>query len=147
MASGNKTWLAAVGWPLVSGVADFYASRATPNADGSYSINQVMGPDEYHYPVNDSAYTNVAAAQALAFAAEAATLLGKQPAANWTHIAANMRILLNATGQYHPEFAGYHGDTVKQADVVLLGFPFLYNMSTAVRVRRREIGSLSPRSP
>ena len=31
----------------------------------------VMGPDEYAYPVNNSAYTNAAATIALLFAAEA----------------------------------------------------------------------------
>jgi trehalose/maltose hydrolase-like predicted phosphorylase len=133
-ASGDVAWLKAVGWPLVSGIADFYASRVTTNADGSYSINQVMPPDEYHYPVNDSVYTNVVAASALSFAAEAASLVHAQAGANWTHIASHLRVLVNTTGNYHPEFAGYTGDVVKQADVVMLGFPFLDNMSTEMRV-------------
>lgn len=133
-ASGDVAWLKAVGWPLVSGIADFYASRVIANADGSYSINQVMPPDEYHYPVNDSVYTNVVAAAALSFAAEAAALVHAQAGANWTHIASHLRVLVNITGNYHPEFADYTGDVVKQADVVLLGFPFLYNMSTEIRV-------------
>jgi len=32
-------------------------------------------------------------------------------------------MLFNETSLVHPEFAGYKGDTIKQADVILLGYP------------------------
>jgi trehalose/maltose hydrolase-like predicted phosphorylase len=38
-----------------------------------------MGPDEYAFPVNNSAYTNAAAIIALSFATEAAGVLGEHP--------------------------------------------------------------------
>lgn len=35
--------------------------------------------------------------------------------------------------QFHPEFAGYNGATVKQADTILLGYPLEYPMNASVR--------------
>ena len=49
----TASWLRAHGWPMLSGIAEFWASRVTANADGSYSINNVAGPDEYSNGVND----------------------------------------------------------------------------------------------
>lgn len=48
----NKTWLRTVAWPIVSGVADFWASRVTYNTSTmKYDIRMVMGPDEFAWPV------------------------------------------------------------------------------------------------
>lgn len=58
----------------------------------------------------------------------------KQPVpAEWLKIAANIVIPFDETLQIHPEFDGYNGQTIKQADVVLLGFPLMYPMSDTVR--------------
>ena len=46
------------------------------DSEGQYHYNQVMGPDEYAWPVNNSAYVNVVAGISLNFAAEAARVLG-----------------------------------------------------------------------
>ena len=43
------------------GIATFWASKAVANKDGTYSIPDIMGPDEYHGPVTDSVYCNVVA--------------------------------------------------------------------------------------
>ena len=51
-ATGDAAWLASVGFPLIRGVAAFYASRVSKTADGSreqYELQGVMGPDEYAY--------------------------------------------------------------------------------------------------
>lgn len=42
-------------------VADFWVSRVTRNDDGSYSICNVVGADEYANGVDDNAFTNGAA--------------------------------------------------------------------------------------
>jgi trehalose/maltose hydrolase-like predicted phosphorylase len=44
----------------LSGVATYYRSRIERNADGSFSLNGTMSPDEYHIGSNDL-YTNVLA--------------------------------------------------------------------------------------
>ena len=62
----------------------------------------------------------------LTYAASVARLLGKPPAvyAPWEDAAARIVIPYNATGDFHPEFDGYRlGQQIKQADVILLGFP------------------------
>lgn len=41
----------------------------------------------------------------------------------WTDIANRIPILFDSRLNIHPEFAGYNGDRIKQADVVLLAFP------------------------
>ncbi len=62
LATGDRHWLATRGWPLLKGIARYYVSRASHNADGSYSIRDVIPPDEYAEGVDDSVYTNMSAA-------------------------------------------------------------------------------------
>ncbi|KAJ8308415.1 hypothetical protein KUTeg_013289 [Tegillarca granosa] len=53
---------------------------------------------------------------------------------NYKDIADKIFIPFNETGQWHPEFEGYEeGTEVKQADVILLGYPLLYEMSKETR--------------
>lgn len=47
--TGDKVWLRAVGWPLVKGIAAFYAARVERSGSSGYALNQVMGPDEVHF--------------------------------------------------------------------------------------------------
>ena len=124
LASGDRRWLAGTGWPLLRGIADYYVSRASRNADGSYSVRGVIPPDEYVEQVDDSVYTNVSARDALRFAADAAQLLGRPADPRWSAVAGRLRVLLDAAGGIHPEYAGYPGDAVKQADVTLLSYPW-----------------------
>ena len=45
--------------------------------------------------------------------------------APWTDAASRIVIIFNATAGYHPEYEGYVlGMEIKQADTILLGFPF-----------------------
>ena len=53
LVTGDKTWLAQQGWPVLSGAAAFWASRATLGSDGKYHIDGVTGPDEENPDVND----------------------------------------------------------------------------------------------
>ena len=67
-----------------------------------------MPPDEYHWPVNDSVYTNQVAKISLLTA-------NKVNAQNqiFKDIAENMFIPFNQSGQWHPEYVGYsEGKTV-----------------------------------
>jgi trehalose/maltose hydrolase-like predicted phosphorylase len=79
LATGDQGWLRARGWPVLAGAADFWASRAERGDDGSYHVNQVEGPDEQNWPVDDSAYTNATAKLTLELAGRAARLLGLAP--------------------------------------------------------------------
>ena len=65
-------------------------SKATPDPNGGYDINTVQPPDEYHTGVNNSAYTNAAAATALQDAVKAAQVVGQPADANWTTVATGL---------------------------------------------------------
>lgn len=55
-----------------------------------------------------------------------------------------MYIPFDVTNNYHPEYDGYRGIEVKQADVILLGFPLMVNMS--LDVRRNDLSFYEPRT-
>ena len=76
LATGDQGWLRARGWPVLQGAAVFWASRAERGTDGRYHINQVEGPDEQNWPVDDPVYTNATARLTLELATRAARLLG-----------------------------------------------------------------------
>lgn len=41
-----------------------------------------------------------------------------------------MRLIYDPKNDYHPQFEGYElGSIVKQADVILAGYPLLYGMN------------------
>lgn len=108
-------------WPLLSGVAEFLESRVTENLDGSYSILDVVGADEYAEHVNDNAYTNGSAKIALRAAVEAAGILGENTPSSWTDIADVLRI--PERGGVTMDYEGYDGRLTKQADPNLLAYP------------------------
>jgi trehalose/maltose hydrolase-like predicted phosphorylase len=144
LATGNRTWLAQQGWPVLSQAATFWASRVTLGSDGSYHIYGVTGPDEENPNVNDEVYTNVAARTTLHDAVQAAKVLGIGPPAAWSQIASRLVVLRSNTPAIHPEFAGYQGQLVKQADVTLLQYPWEYPMSALVA--RNDINYYVPRT-
>ncbi|GAA2935348.1 discoidin domain-containing protein [Kitasatospora cinereorecta] len=128
LATGDRAWLAGRGWPLLKGIADFWRSRATANSDGSYSVKNVAGPDEYSNGVTDGVFTNAVAATALRNATRAAQLLGHPAPAGWTRVAEGLRIPYDAERKLYLQYAGYNGSTIKQADTVLLVHPLEWPM-------------------
>eukprot|EP00823_Brevimastigomonas_motovehiculus_P004961 TRINITY_DN3407_c0_g1_i1.p1 TRINITY_DN3407_c0_g1~~TRINITY_DN3407_c0_g1_i1.p1 ORF type:complete len:240 (-),score=48.44 TRINITY_DN3407_c0_g1_i1:62-781(-) len=65
---------------------------------------------------------------------KAATLLDEVVPSSYSDVSQHMYIPFDSVNQRHPEFDGYKGQTIKQADVILLGFPWHYDMPTQVRV-------------
>ncbi|MFJ2415110.1 discoidin domain-containing protein [Streptomyces brevispora] len=128
LATGDRDWLAGHGWQLLQGIADFWASRATVNDDGSYSVKDVAGPDEYSNGVTDGVFTNAVAATALRNATRAAQLLGHPAPAEWTEVANGLRIPYDPKRKLFLQYAGYDGSTIKQADTVLLIYPLEWPM-------------------
>ena len=132
LATGDKKWLATRGWPVISEAATFWASRATLGSDGHYHLLGITGPDEENPDVNDEVYTNVAARATLQDAIQAARALGRAAPANWSQIASGLIVLSGGSPEIHPEFSGYGGQLVKQADVTLLQYPWAFPMSPLV---------------
>lgn len=128
LATGDRTWLRTRGWPLLNGLAQYWTSRATKNSDGSYSVKEVAGPDEYSNGVNDGVYTNAVAATALRAATDAAHALGTNAPADWLTVANHLRIPYDPKRKIFLQYDGYNGSQIKQADTVLLIYPLEWPM-------------------
>jgi trehalose/maltose hydrolase-like predicted phosphorylase len=142
LATRNRSWLAGRGWPVLSGAAEFWASRATRAPDGGYRFTHVTGPDEENPNVDGEVYTQVAARTTLLDAAAAAKVLHRHAPARWTRIARGLRVPVEHG--VNPEFDGYRGQLVKQADVTLLGYPWGFRSSAAVQ--RANLAFYVPRT-
>ncbi len=118
----DKQWLQERGYPMLKETADHWVSRATKNNDGSYSINNVVGANEFAPNVDDNAFTNGSATTCLEYAVKAAKELGIEPDSSWSEVANNIVIhkFPDGTTMEHRE---YDGDRIKQADVNLLTYP------------------------
>jgi trehalose/maltose hydrolase-like predicted phosphorylase len=133
-ATGDQAWLTQHGWPVLQALAEFWVSKAVPTTNGGYAIDTVQPPDEFHTDVNNSAYTNAFAATALQDAAKAAQVVGATPPAIWTTVANGLKQTMpfDSSLNIYDEFDGYKGDTVKQADVVMLTYPLEFPMASGV---------------
>ena len=158
-ATGDREWLQASGYPVLEGLATFYASRVRCHASrggggggaaaGTCSIERTMGPDEYHGNVTDSVYGNTVAKLTLQAAVQLAPLVGKAPNATFRDVAERLRILFHYDkgGGYHPEFDGWvpgplnSSAKIKQADVALLGYPL--SVHSASSTRRNDLAVYS----
>lgn len=121
----DEQWLRTKAVPLMKEVADFWVSRVERNDDGSYSIRNVVGADEYANGIDDNAFTNAAAIRALEYACEAAVICNESVPEIWKEISRNIRILRFKDGVTR-EHATYDGEMIKQADVNLLGYPLYF---------------------
>ncbi|XP_025031591.1 protein-glucosylgalactosylhydroxylysine glucosidase isoform X3 [Python bivittatus] len=138
------------GWDVVQAIAQYWCSRVVWNSEEeNYYIVGVMPPDEYHCSVNNSVYTNAVAQRSLNFAIDLGSQLHFPVPEEWKEIMKKLKVPLDKSRCYHPEYDGYcpgegfgrrnQGEPVKQADVVLLGFPVVYPMDPEVRRNDLEI--------
>lgn len=118
----DKEWLRNEGYNVIREVADFWKSRVCKNKDGSYSIKNVVGANEYAHNVDDNAYTNGAAKVSLENAVKASYVIGMTPDPLWSEIACRIKFhyMENGTTKEHER---YDGEMIKQADVNLLAYP------------------------
>jgi hypothetical protein len=92
--SGDISWLRTRGYPVISAVAEFWASRVEHRADiDQYVLPSVFCVDEAAGIVDNCVYTNASAVRALEIASTCAEILGLRADARWKLIAAKMRIL------------------------------------------------------
>ncbi|MBR7675079.1 glycosyl hydrolase family 95 catalytic domain-containing protein [Streptomyces daliensis] len=135
LATRDTTWLRERGWPVLKGIAEFWADRATRNGDGSYSVKNVAGPDEYSNGVDDAVFTNAGAATTLRHTIRAARLLGEPVPGKWAAVADKLRIPYDKEKGVFQQYDGYKGTLIKQADTVLLRYPLEWPMSKATAAR------------
>ena len=160
----NLSWVSAVGLPLASSVADYYASRAStrPGQGSQLHMDNVCGPDEHNAAVNDSGYIIASAITTINFAIELAEIHARHgsvdeqeaPAYNisgWKDTVARLAPSLpyDSTRSFHPEFEGMplNGFQAKQADTLMLQYPLMLNHSTMTGAsRRNDLGYYSKHS-
>lgn len=118
----NKKWLEERGYPMLKEIADYWVSRSVKNQDGSYSIKNVVGANEFIANIDDNAFTNGSAITALQFAVQAANELGKVPDPTWSEYASKIKIHRFEDGTTK-ENSTYKGEIIKQADANLLSYP------------------------
>ncbi|MFA5883583.1 MAG: glycosyl hydrolase family 65 protein [Acidimicrobiia bacterium] len=108
--TGDRDFAAGAGARLLAETARYWASRARRTPDGRAHLYGVIGPDEYHEPVDDNAFTNVLARwnlrRAAALDTDAITATERD---EWRRVAdALVDGYDPATGRYE-QFAGFDG--------------------------------------
>lgn len=128
----DKSWLRKE-WSVLKETADFWVSRVVKNQDGTYSILNVVGADEYAQHVDDNAFTNASAIESLKNTIKAATILNEVVDPKWKEVSDKLMIHLeNGVTQ---NYKGYKGQMIKQADVNLLAYP-LHIITDKAQIKR-----------
>jgi trehalose/maltose hydrolase-like predicted phosphorylase len=116
----DKTWLKE-NYKVFKETSDFWVSRVVKNQDGSYSILNVVGADEYAQHVDDNAFTNASAIEALKNTIKAATILNEPINSMWLEV--SNKLIIHSENGITQNYKGYKGQMIKQADVNLLAYP------------------------
>jgi trehalose/maltose hydrolase-like predicted phosphorylase len=109
--TGDEDFAAGPGLRLLVETVRYWASRVRFDEDGHAHIYGVIGPDEYHEPVDDNAYTNLMARWNLRAAAAALVRYDGDAGAEagrWRDIADALADGFDAATGVHEEFAGFH---------------------------------------
>ena len=89
-ATGDEEFLLDGGAEILIETGRFWSSRAQLEADGRHHIRGVIGPDEYHEHVDDSAFTNVMARWNIRRALDVAALLRERWPERWTSLSCRL---------------------------------------------------------
>jgi trehalose/maltose hydrolase-like predicted phosphorylase len=139
LATQDRDWLKKYGWPVMRNVADFWASRASWNADKRrYEILHVTSVAESYNDVPNDTFTNVSAQKALNIAAAAAVLVGERADPHWAEVAAKLYIPFSETEQRHLDFdAGVPREPLEGSTLGLLMYPSL-DLPMTAQIRRND---------
>ncbi|WP_327117728.1 haloacid dehalogenase [Nocardia sp. NBC_01730] len=126
-ATGDEQWLRDSGAPVITAIANYQAVRVGPKLpDGHYHYAPAAGADEYVSVSVDSALTNAGVIATMHTAMSAARLAGLPVNPRWADIAAHMAMPPDIVPGVPAEYLGYQGAKIKQADTVLISYPFSY---------------------
>ncbi|MGL5111046.1 MAG: glycoside hydrolase family 65 protein, partial [Flavobacterium sp.] len=128
----NQSWLRKE-WEVLYQTADFWVSRAIENSDGSFSIQNVVGADEYAQHVDDNAFTNASAIESLKNTIKAAQILNEKVKPEW--ITLSEKLVIHEESGITQNYKGYKGQMIKQADVNLLAYP-LHVITDKAQIKR-----------
>jgi protein-glucosylgalactosylhydroxylysine glucosidase len=139
LATEDRAWLKAYGWPVIRNVADFWASRATWNKDKKrFEILHVTSVAESYNDVPNDTFTNVSAQKVLNIAAEAAKLVGEPADPHWAEISAQLYIPFSPAQQRHLDFdASVPREPLEGSTLGLLMYPSL-DLAMSPQIRRND---------
>ncbi len=124
LATQDRNWLKTRGWPVLSAIADFWASRAKKNPQtGKWDVLDVYGPDENKGEADNNTYTNALARYCLLAASDAAKIVGQPANPKWKTVAANIALPFDKKGGYYLARQNDEGKATKQADGELVLYP------------------------
>jgi trehalose/maltose hydrolase-like predicted phosphorylase len=107
--TGDQAFAAGPGRALIVHTARWWASRIEREENGRAHIRGVIGPDEYHAPVDDNAFTNVMARWNLRRAAQTtAQTVDKGERRRWLQVADTIADGYDPATRLYEQFAGFH---------------------------------------
>jgi trehalose/maltose hydrolase-like predicted phosphorylase len=106
--TGDEEFAQGPGRELLVETARYWASRVRLDQDGVAHIYGVIGPDEYHEPVDDNAFTNVMARWNLRRAAALAGIAPKERN-RWKAVADALADGYDARTGIYEQFSGFFG--------------------------------------
>jgi trehalose/maltose hydrolase-like predicted phosphorylase len=145
LATNDRDWLRAHGWPVIREVARFWTSRATYDAAAHrYNIAHVTSVAESYNDIPNDTFTNIGAATALRIAVAAAQAIGERPDPQWQRVATGLYVPLAPDGGHHlafdPSVTG-HSEDFGGGPLSLLFLPSLdLTMTPGVRRNDYDIG-------
>ncbi|HUP31923.1 MAG TPA: glycosyl hydrolase family 65 protein [Gaiellaceae bacterium] len=110
--TGDREFEHGAGRTLLVETARYWASRARYDEGGAAHLDGVIGPDEYHGPVDDNAYTNVMARwnlrrAAAAVAASPGDAVEPREAGAWLELGEALVDGYDPETQLYEQFAGF----------------------------------------
>jgi trehalose/maltose hydrolase-like predicted phosphorylase len=108
--TGDDAFAAGPGRELLVETARYWASRIRVDSRGDAHIYGVIGPDEYHEPVDDNAFTNVIARWNLRRAASAADSadIDEEERSEWLRLADALVDGYDPVTGLYEQFAGFY---------------------------------------
>ena len=139
LATRDRDWMKKYGWPVIRNLADFWASRASWNADKRrYEIGHVTSVAESYNDVPNDTFTNVSAQKVLEVAAKAAAIVGERADPHWAEVAAKLYIPFSETEQRHLDFdASLPREPLEGSTLDLLMYPSL-DLPMTAKIRRND---------
>jgi trehalose/maltose hydrolase-like predicted phosphorylase len=133
LATGDSSWLAREGYPVIRGTADFWVSRASPDSSsGRYHIRNVVSVAEGLVGVSDDAYTNAVARRTLEIAGAASARLGVPADPRWGDVAAKLHLPVDSASGFFRTYEGAPDSTLGWI-TPLLAYPLGVPMSDAAK--------------
>ncbi len=136
-ATGDSSWLASNGFPVIRETADFWVSRSTcDDSDERCHIENVVSVAEGLIGVTDDAYTNAVARKNLEIATAASKRIGKPADPRWALLASKLHLPYDSSSQFFRTYQGAPDSTLGWV-TPLLAYPLAVPMSP--RAKRAQL--------